>query len=46
MLIFINPKSEARNPSVICFALHGINPKQYLNTKLQIQNKHIIQSKI
>ncbi len=29
MLIFINPKSEYRNP------------KQYLNTKSQTQNKHI-----
>ncbi len=29
MLIFINPKSEYRNP------------KQYLNTKIQIQNKYI-----
>ncbi len=29
MLIFINPKSEYRNP------------KQYLNTKFQTQNKHI-----
>ncbi len=29
MLIFINPKSEYRNP------------KQYLNTKFQIQSKYI-----
>ena len=29
MLIFINPKSEYRNP------------KQYLNTKFKIQNKYI-----
>ncbi len=39
IMLILNPKSEYRNPSVICFALHGINPKQYLNTKFKTYHR-------